>query len=98
MSTFAQNNVLNYACILPLQFRYTVESNQLTFLQLHSDKAKQTIIYHCINSTAWQNKTNDITHSIKLLGDNEREYKASAPKKHRPTVLSDGCKVKSSII
>ncbi|CAB4021818.1 collagen alpha-1(I) chain-like [Paramuricea clavata] len=76
------------------KFRYTVESNQLTFLQLHSDKAKQKIIYHCINSTAWRDRTNDVTHSIKLLGDNEREYKASTPRKHRPTVLSDGCQVK----
>ncbi|XP_028390676.1 collagen alpha-2(I) chain-like [Dendronephthya gigantea] len=76
------------------KFRYTVESNQLTFLQLHSDKAKQKIIYHCINSTAWRDQANDITHSIKLLGDNERVYEASTPRKHRPTVLSDECKVK----
>ena len=79
---------------LVLQFRYTVESNQLTFLQLHSDKATQKIIYHCLNSTAWKDKTNDDKHSIKLLGDNEREYKATTPRKHRPIVLSDDCKVR----
>ena len=79
--------------IFALQFHYTVESNQLTFLQLHSDKAKQKITYHCVNSTAWRDRTDDSTHSIKLLGDNEREYKATTPRKHRPIVFSDGCKV-----
>lgn len=76
------------------KFRYTVEATQLTFLQLLSTKVSQNITYHCIQSTAWQNENGDSTHSIKLLGDNEREYKATTPRKHRPIVLRDDCKVK----
>ena len=76
-----------------LQFRYSAEGIQLTFLQLLSDKVLQNITYHCIKSTVWQDQNGNADNSIKFLGDNEREYRATTPRKHRPIVLRDDCKV-----
>jgi len=77
------------------QIRYVTDSTQLTFLRLLSDRAKQTITYHCKNSVAWYNeKFKHYEHSIKLMGDNGIELHASSSNKFKPRILRDDCRVK----
>lgn len=68
----------------------TVGIVQMTFLKLLSEEAYQNFTYTCINSVAWYNsKTQNFDMSVKLLGQNDQEFSATAVK---PTILIDGCK------
>jgi hypothetical protein len=51
------------------------------------------VTYHCRNSLAWEDDKGNTEYSIKLKGDNDVEYHASSPRKLRPNVLIDDCKV-----
>ena len=76
------------------QFIYDCDPTQLTFLRLLSDHAKQSITYHCLNSTAWfKQSSGSYQHSIKLKADNGIEIHASGTKKYAPTIVLDECKV-----
>ena len=76
------------------QFVYDCDPLQLKFLQLRSDIAKQSITYHCLNSTAWFNQEyGNYKHSIKLKGDNGIEMHAEGTRKYTPNIVMDECKV-----
>ncbi|CAH3190575.1 unnamed protein product, partial [Porites evermanni] len=78
-------------------FIYDCDPTQLTFLRLLSDHAKQSITYHCLNSTAWfKQSSGSYQHSIKLKADNGIEIHASGTKKYAPTIVLDECKIKDS--
>lgn len=77
-----------------MQFWYNCDPIQLIFLRLLSDHAKQSIIYHCLNSTAWyKQETGNNEHSIKLRADNGIEIHAQGTRKYAPTIVMDECKV-----
>ena len=81
------------------QIRYVSDSTQMTFLRLLSDRAKQTITYHCKNSVAWYNEeSQDYEHSIKLMGDNGIELHASSSNKFKPRIVRDDCRVCSVLL
>ena len=77
-----------------LQFAYDCDPIQLTFLRLLSNHAKQTITYHCLNSTAWfREGSGNYEHSIRLKADNGIEIHAKGTRKYKPTVVLDECQV-----
>ena len=53
----------------------------------------QSVTYHCRNSVAWEDDNGNGEYSIILKGDNEVKYHALSPRKLRPNVLIDDCKV-----
>jgi len=78
-----------------LQFAYDCDPIQLTFLRLLSNHAKQTITYHCLNSTAWfREGSGNYEHSIRLKADNGIEIHAKGTRKYKPTVVLDECQIK----
>ena len=78
-----------------LQFVYNCDPIQLTFLRLLSNHAKQTITYHCLNSTAWLRQGSvNYEHSIRLKADNGIEIHAKGTRKYKPTVVLDECQVR----
>ena len=79
-----------------LQFAYDCDPIQLTFLRLLSNHAKQTITYHCLNSTAWfRQGSRNYEHSIRLKADNGIEIHAKGTRKYKPTIVLDECQVTS---
>lgn len=81
-----------------LQFVYDCDPLQLKFLRLRSDIAKQSITYHCLNSTAWFNQEyGNYKHSIKLKGDNGIEMHAEGTRKYTPNIVMDECKIKDGM-
>lgn len=77
------------------QFVYDCDPIQLTFLRLLSNRAKQIITYHCLNSSAWfKQSTGNYEYSIKLKAENGIEIHAQGTKKYKPTILLDECKIK----
>ena len=86
------NNVLSS---LYLQFVYECDPIQLTFLRLLSNHAKQSITYHCLNSTAWfKQRSGNYDYSIKLKAENGIEIHAKGTRKYKPTIVLDECKVR----
>ena len=61
----------------------------MTFLRLLSSTVRQQITYHCKNSMAFDGKLK----SINLIGENEVDIHMNSPRKYRPTLIEDGCKV-----
>ncbi|KAJ8938471.1 hypothetical protein NQ318_004111, partial [Aromia moschata] len=79
---------------LVLESKRRIQAVQMNFLRLLSQEVYQNFTYTCINSAAWYNtKTNKLDLSIKLLGENEKEFSSSGLK---PQVLFDGCKSRKS--
>ncbi|XP_015749508.1 PREDICTED: collagen alpha-1(II) chain-like [Acropora digitifera] len=79
-------------------FVYDCDPLQLKFLRLRSDIAKQSITYHCLNSTAWFNQEyGNYKHSIKLKGDNGIEMHAEGTRKYTPNIVMDECKIKDGM-
>ena len=73
---------------------YLGSTSQLAFLQLLSDRARQTIIYQCKNSAAWYNsETKGLSTSIKILSHNGVELHAGSSNKLKPNLLHDDCHV-----
>ena len=58
-----------------------------------SETGWQSVTYHCRYSLAWKDNKGSDAFSIKLKGDNDVEYEASSPRKLRPSILVDECKV-----
>jgi collagen type II alpha len=72
---------------------YKADSNQMSFLQLLSGQAEQTITFHCRNTIAYKNPRGAARKSISLMSWNDLEIKHRG--KSRYTVLKDDCKDKS---
>ncbi|EDO48996.1 predicted protein [Nematostella vectensis] len=68
--------------------------SQLAFLRLLSDRARQNVTYHCLNSAAWSSGKGDLNHSIKIKGDNGVELHASSSNKFKPQIIRDDCHIK----
>lgn len=85
--------------LLSLQFVYDCDPIQLTFLRLLSNRAKQVITYHCLNSSAWfKQSTGSYEYSIKLKAENGIEIYAQGTIKYKPTILLDECKVRVNLV
>jgi collagen type II alpha len=69
---------------------YKADSNQLSFIQLLSDKAEQTLTYHCLNSWAYESRPGNFRKSVTFMSWNDLEIKARGRFKY--DVLEDGCK------
>lgn len=86
---FAFNNYLTN-----FQIQYSHHQSQFAFLQVLSQRASQTITYHCKNSIAWlDEKMNTYEKSIKLLALNGYEYSSDGHVNAQPKVIRDECKV-----
>lgn len=73
-------------------FTYKADAVQLTFLQLLSSTARQTITYHCRNSIAFFEKsTGSYDKALRFMAANDLELVANKPKKFRYDVKEDGC-------
>ena len=74
---------------------YKADSNQMSYLQLLSTKAEQTITFHCKNTIAYMNPHNKPRKAISLMDWNQ------VPIGHRGrsryTVLQDDCKHRRNI-
>jgi collagen type II alpha len=68
---------------------YKADSNQLSFIQLLSDKAEQTLTYHCLNSWAYESRPGNFRKSLTFMSWNDLEIKARGRFKY--DVLEDGC-------
>lgn len=77
-----------------MKMTYKADSNQLSFLQILSTHATQTITYHCKNSVAYFDaaKSNHKL-AIKLLAWNDAELTAKGSQRLRYNVTDDGCQV-----
>lgn len=74
-------------------FTYKADSNQLTFLQILSNKAEQTITYHCKNSAAYYHKKKKTyRYGMKLMAWNDLEILPKGQKRVRYEVIQDDCK------
>jgi collagen type II alpha len=69
---------------------YKADSNQLSYLQLLSSKAEQTITFHCKNTVAYMNPRNQARNAITLMAWNDMEIRHRG--KARYKVLEDNCK------
>merc|ERR1711915_454815 len=54
---------------------YKADSNQLSYLQLLSSKAEQTITFHCKNTVAYMNPRNQARNAITLMAWNDMDCK-----------------------
>jgi len=73
-------------------FTYKADAVQLTFLQLLSKQAKQTITYHCKNSVAFFEKSSgSYDKALRFMAANDLELVANKPRKFRYDVTEDGC-------
>jgi len=73
---------------------YKADSNQMSFLQLLSSQATQTMTYHCFNSVAYANIRGNFRKAISFMSWNDLEIKNRGKFKYE--VLFDGCKVKNN--
>jgi len=73
---------------------YKADSNQMSFLQLLSGRAEQTITYHCFNSVAYENIRGNARKSLSLMSWNDLEIRHRGKSKYE--VLEDGCKQKNN--
>ena len=76
------------------QIKYVKFSSQLLFLRLLSDRARQTITYHCKNSIAWYDEhLKDVSKSIKIKTANGVIIHSSSSNKFKPRIITDDCRV-----
>lgn len=75
--------------------RYKAEKSQFSFLQLLSDSASQTIIYHCKNSLAYLDSNNSVEKALKFLTYNEKVVSAYT-RNNGYSVNLDECQQRSS--
>jgi collagen type II alpha len=72
---------------------YKADSNQISYLQLLSTKAEQTITFNCKNTIAYHNTRGNARNAISFMAWNEpMEIKARGKAKYQ--VLQDDCKEK----
>jgi len=72
---------------------YKADSNQLSFLQLLSGRAAQTITFHCKNTVAFRNPRGNTRSALSLMSWNDLEIKKGGKFKYE--VVEDGCKERS---
>jgi len=68
---------------------YKADSNQLSFLQLFSENAEQSITYHCLNSFAYEGKPGNYRKSLTFMSWNDLEIHHRGRFKY--SVIEDGC-------
>jgi len=78
----------------PFDFNYKADSNQMSFLQLLSSKAEQTITFHCFNTFAYMNIRGNARKSLSFMAWNDLEIRHRGKSKYE--VLKDSCASKSS--
>lgn len=76
-------------------FEYQAESSQLNFLRIHSERAKQTLTYRCINSVAVEDAYGRKNKSVILYTAGDKEYTAT-DSRFQYSVLQDDCKYAKS--
>ena len=69
---------------------YKADSNQLSYLQLLSTMAEQTITFNCKNTVAYMNPRNQARNAITLMAWNDSPIKHRGKGKYQ--VLQDECK------
>merc|ERR1711962_699101 len=69
---------------------YKADSNQLSFLQLLSGRAAQTITFHCKNTVAFRNPRGNTRNALSLMSWNDLEIKKGGNFKYE--VVEGGCK------
>ncbi|GIY03063.1 collagen alpha-1(II) chain, partial [Caerostris extrusa] len=75
---------------------YKIDHGQLTFLQLLSEKASQTITYHCRNSIAYyDSKHKFFKRALRLMAYNDLELSAEGNKHFVYHSSVDGCQNRS---
>jgi len=74
----------------PYNINYKADSNQLSFLQLLSGRAAQTITFHCKNTVAFRNPRGNTRSALSLMSWNDLEIKKGGKFKYE--VVEDGCK------
>jgi len=79
------------------EFTYKIDRSQLTFLQLLSSEASQTITYHCKNSAAYFDaSSHSFNNAAVFETNNDMRLSATGQLKQRYTVLSDDCQYKKN--
>merc|ERR1719341_1890588 len=78
----------------PFDFNYKADSNQMSFLQLLSSKAEQTITFNCFNTFAYMNIRGNARKSLSFMAWNDLEIRHRGKSKYE--VLKDSCASKSS--
>ena len=68
---------------------YKADKNQMSFMQLLSKKADQSIVFHCKNTIATKDVNGDQRKAISLMSWNDLEYKHRG--KFQYDVTSDDC-------
>lgn len=95
---YGQSENITLTQFLLFQFTYKADSNQLTFLQILSTRAEQTITYHCKNSAAYYHKKKKTyRYGIKLMAWNDLEILPKGQKRVRYEVIQDDCKVSHNL-
>jgi collagen type II alpha len=69
---------------------YKADSNQMNYLQLLSNKAEQTITFHCKSTVAYMNPRNQARNAISFMAWNDMEITHRG--KARYKVIQDDCK------
>lgn len=80
---------LSEAKTIDYSMNYKADKNQMSFMQLLSKKADQSIIFHCKNSHAVKNLRGGLKNSISLMSWNDLEYKPGG--KFMYDVTKDEC-------
>ena len=72
---------------------YKADKNQMSFVQLLSKKADQSIIFHCKNTIATRDERGNQRKALSLMSWNDLEFKQSG--KFQYEVVKDECQAKS---
>ena len=71
---------------------YKADQNQMSFMQLLSKKADQTVVFHCKNTIATKDKDGNQRKAISLMSWNDLEYKHRG--KFQYDITKDECQDK----
>lgn len=77
-----------------MKITYKADSNQLTYLQMHSTHATQNVTYHCRNTVVYFDaERKNYRQAVKFLAWNDAELTAKHSQQLRYDVIEDGCQV-----
>jgi len=74
----------------PYNINYKADSHQLSFLQLLSARAQQTVTFHCKSTTAYRNTRGQARKAVTLMSWNDLEIRNRGKSKYE--VTEDGCR------